>query len=400
MEVLHISFSRSGGAGQVAVALNKALQELGHKSDLKTVSDVNLWESPLAHPLLTFLAAIDRFVVQSTHSPTLFSAFRARMSSSRLERAVIASTAQIIHLHWVSGVLSKEAILRIHESGKKIVWTLHDTAPFTGGCHQNFDCVGFQADCKNCPQVKPFFKGIPTKNFQTSKANRIGNTSTVYVAPSKWLAEKAASSSLLRSSHIEVVPNPVREEFYVEASNSGFPTFLNGLHNLTLLVANDLTDPNKNVKQLVEIVKNFNLVTNNKMNLILVGRGGTELHSPSRGVYNLGVKNNAELAEIMRSVKINLMVSSAESFSLTTAEALASGSFPIVRRGTAAAELIEEGITGSTFDSFEELLDKWIQIAEILSLNKTHRPPVPAEQFRPINVARRYLGLYGDLIGK
>lgn len=400
MEVLHISFSRSGGAGQVAVALNKALQELGHKSTLKTMSDVNLWESPFAHPLLSLIAAIDRFVVQSSLSPTLFSALRAKMSSSRLERAVITSTAQIIHLHWISGILSRESILRIQKSGKKIVWTFHDTAPFTGGCHQNFECVGFQADCRSCPQVKPFFRGIPTKNLQASMASRIGDTGTIYVAPSKWLAEKAVRSSLLSKSNIEVVPNPVREEFYTEASNGGPDPLLNGLHNLALLVANDLTDPNKNVKQLVEMVWNFNGPTNKRLNLLLVGRGGGDFHSPSRGVYNLGIKNNSELAEIMRNVKINLMVSSAESFSLTTAEALASGSFPIVRRGTAAAELIQEGVTGSSFDSYEELLDNWIQIAEKSPVHKTNRPQLLAEQFRPINVAKQYLGLYGALIGK
>jgi glycosyltransferase involved in cell wall biosynthesis len=214
------------------------------------------------------------------------------------------------------------------------------------------------------------------------------------------LAAKAARSTLLRTSNIEVVPNPVREEFYREASLVGLPTFLRGLTNLAVLVANDLTDPNKNVKQLVELVKNFNETKNNKLNLILVGRGGRDLHSPSCGVYNLGVMNNTELAEIMRNVKISLMVSSAESFSLSTAEALASGSFPLVRRGTAAAELIQEGITGSTFDSYEELLHNWIQMGDTLSMNQINLPSGIADQFRPVNVAKQYLGLYGELIGK
>jgi glycosyltransferase involved in cell wall biosynthesis len=94
------------------------------------------------------------------------------------------------------------------------------------------------------------------------------------------------------------------------------------------------------------------------------------------------------------------MVSSAESFSMSTAEALASGSFPLVRRGTAAAELIQEGITGSTFDSYEELLHNWIQMGDTLSMNQINLPSGIADQFRPVNVAKQYLGLYGELIGK
>ena len=169
MEVLHISFSRSGGAGQVAVALNKALQELGHKSTIKTVTERNLWENPLSHPLLTAIAAIDEFFIKSKKAPTLFSALRSQIGSPRLEREIIASTAQVVHLHWISGILSSHSIQRIEASGKKILWTLHDMAPFTGGCHQSFDCGRYQLDCSGCPQVRPFFTQIPLRNLQNSE---------------------------------------------------------------------------------------------------------------------------------------------------------------------------------------------------------------------------------------
>jgi glycosyltransferase involved in cell wall biosynthesis len=400
MEVLHISFSRTGGAGEVAAALNQALQELGHKSTLKTITPRNLRESPLVHPLLAVLAGIDRFLVQSLHSPTLFSAFRARVSSSRLEKAIIASSAEIVHLHWISGVLSRHSIERIQKSGKKIVWTFHDTAPFTGGCHQNFGCDGFLMDCKNCPQVRPFFSRIPTKNLQLSKAARLSKSDIVYVAPSRWLADKAARSSLLKMSNIEVVPNPVRQEFYGQKSAFWESDLLKKLDNVALLVANDLSDPNKNVSQLVEMVSQFNSSSNQKINLLLVGKGGKGLNSPSQGVYNLGPKSSSQLAQIMRSVRLNLMVSSAESFSLTTAEALATGCFPIVRSGTAAAELIQDGITGSTFDSYDELFDKWRHFARNTKQSATRHINIDAERFKPVNVAIEYVKLYGELIAK
>ena len=43
--------------------------------------------------------------------------------------------ADVIHLHWINqGMLSLTDIRRIIESGKPIVWTMHDMWPFTGIC--------------------------------------------------------------------------------------------------------------------------------------------------------------------------------------------------------------------------------------------------------------------------
>ena len=45
----------------------------------------------------------------------------------------------IIHLHWLSaGFLSVETIGRLGRLGKPLVWTLHDSWSFTGGCHMPF----------------------------------------------------------------------------------------------------------------------------------------------------------------------------------------------------------------------------------------------------------------------
>ena len=62
------------------------------------------------------------------------------------------SQADVIHLHWINqGMLSLKDIRRIIESGKPIVWTMHDMWPFTGICHYAGDCDKYTTHCENCP---------------------------------------------------------------------------------------------------------------------------------------------------------------------------------------------------------------------------------------------------------
>ena len=60
--------------------------------------------------------------------------------------------ADIIHLHWINqGMLSLKNLERIFESGKPVVWTMHDLWPATGICHHPRECDHYHTHCHNCP---------------------------------------------------------------------------------------------------------------------------------------------------------------------------------------------------------------------------------------------------------
>lgn len=60
--------------------------------------------------------------------------------------------ADVIHLHWINqGMLSLKDIQKIIDSGKPIVWTMHDMWPITGICHHAQDCTKYQTQCHTCP---------------------------------------------------------------------------------------------------------------------------------------------------------------------------------------------------------------------------------------------------------
>lgn len=65
IDVAHITFSRSGGAGVVAARLHAALNSGGVSSGLYFQSAKSLREAPLESPALTILAALDDWVVRA-----------------------------------------------------------------------------------------------------------------------------------------------------------------------------------------------------------------------------------------------------------------------------------------------------------------------------------------------
>lgn len=114
--------------------------------------------------------------------------------------------AEVIHLHWVAGILFSPALIDVLQN-KKVVWTLHDMNAFTGGCHYHPTCRKFETHCENCPMLRIFSKDDASARGFALKEALYQFMAPTFVCPSRWLADEAASSTLLRSHPIHVAPN-------------------------------------------------------------------------------------------------------------------------------------------------------------------------------------------------
>ena len=211
MQIDHVTFSASGGAGQVALTLNKVQIERGQDSKFVSYLDTSLREQPIEFPCLTAKAAFDRYLISNRSKSTLTSVSRA---SSEIGTASDIRNGSLVHLHWIEGVLRHESVAQMLNSGRRIVWTLHDMAPFTGGCHHSHECLGFQGTCAGCPQVRTVFQRKISRNHQVKNVFEKHLSNLAIVAPSNWLAERARQSQILRNQPIHVIPNPVRQSFF------------------------------------------------------------------------------------------------------------------------------------------------------------------------------------------
>jgi glycosyltransferase involved in cell wall biosynthesis len=118
----------------------------------------------------------------------------------------------VINLHWVgAGYVQIETLARLRQP---LVWTLHDMWAFTGGCHYSQDCDRYTAACGDCPQLQSSRQNDVSRWIWRRKATSWQFIDLTLVAPSRWLADCARSSSLFRNCRIEVIPNGIDTQVY------------------------------------------------------------------------------------------------------------------------------------------------------------------------------------------
>ncbi|WP_167482924.1 glycosyltransferase [Leptospira mtsangambouensis] len=124
----------------------------------------------------------------------------------------------MINLHWVNYFVSSEDIGKLLLLGKKIVWTLHDEWPFTGGCHYTSGCQGYLSNCFDCLQVTPDLSNLP--KFVHLEKQKYFSSRIDLITPSEWLSKKASVSPFFSKSRIRVIANSVESEWFAKFSKS------------------------------------------------------------------------------------------------------------------------------------------------------------------------------------
>lgn len=401
MRIDHVTFSKSGGAGEVATVLSSAQKKLGADAKLTTLIFKDLRAEPLSSPAITLAAGLDQFAVSSGASPTIISLFRGNLS--QLKHSEIRGDS-IIHLHWIPGVVTHFEVKELLAQGRRVVWTLHDMVPFTGVCHHSHGCDGFKTDCRNCPQVRGPFRG----RVQTSlrqKIFEIAEPNLLVVAPTAWLASQAKSSTVFRNQNIVVIENPIRPEFFnatmeseVRISLSRLSQTKNPFFTLTS-VASDLQNPAKGITELIEIVRQVR-GQGTSVRLQLVGRRGESFHDPKNGVDNLGHLSATELVGVARLTDILVSSSMAESAGLVVREFGAAGVPSLALKAGGIADLISDGESGLLADDYSDLSSKLQLLSsqhEVVKRMGTEAQAL-ALNAMPMKVAQQYLDAYRGLL--
>ena len=356
MQVDHISFSKTGGAGEVASLLASAQQSLGIDAQLINLISGDLRSEPLSNPRITLAAALDHYAVSSHASPTLISHYRARLSQLK-ERRIRKDS--IIHFHWVSGLVSNVDVKQLLAGGRSVVWTLHDMAPFTGVCHHSHDCTGFERSCSSCPQVRGTFRKSVEVNLKNKVFEKI-EPNLVLVAPTHWLASQARKSTVFRYQQIEVIENPVRPEFFqaslaqpgVGSQIQSSPSSEKRL--VFTAVATDLSDPAKGIKNLVAIFTKLKTRFDN-LSLQLVGGRGEPFADSLNGIHWLGMLSVDNLVRVAYETDLLISASTAESAGLVVREFATVGVPTVALRAGGISELIDSGVSGLLCDNLAQL---------------------------------------------
>ena len=167
--------------------------------------------------------------------------------------------ADVIHLHWINqGMLSLKDIRKILQSGKRVVWTMHDIWPATAICHLTMDCRHFETQCQNCRLLpgggsnNDLSARIWRKKQQMLKGQRIK-----IVTCSQWLGDEAKKSALLNRQYITTIPNSIDTHRYRPSDKQKARQLL-GLPQegrIILFASQRVTNPYKGMQYLIDACK-------------------------------------------------------------------------------------------------------------------------------------------------
>ena len=217
MKILHLNRdSTEGGAARAATRLLEGLRREG--ADARLYVQRRSDDNPFVIGPPAALGKARGFarrkfesLIFGLSSGKVKGLFSPAFLPDRLSKHVSAFAPDVVHLHWVARMMRLETLRRLNAP---LVWTLHDSWPFTGGCFLPLDCTRYREQCGKCPVLRSSREEDLSRRVWRRKQKAWQGLNLTVVAPSRWMAGCARGSSLFRNSPVEVIPNGLDIERY------------------------------------------------------------------------------------------------------------------------------------------------------------------------------------------
>ena len=411
MKILYLNGADiEGGAAKAATRLLHGIHALGAEARLyvqRKYGDAPLVDGPrsmfgkalgLARPTLEQL--VSGITPGKANGP-----FCAALLPDGLSMRLKGASADLIHLHWVARMMRLETLSLLTAP---IVWTLHDSWAFTGGCYLPGDCTRYRQSCGACPVLGCAKESDLSHRVWRRKEEAWRGLNLTIIAPSRWMAACARASSLLGKLRIEVIPNGVDVQSYkpVEKHAARKRYSLPKDKKLILFGGKSATlDPNKGFHLYQEALRELAANTRNDQ-VELVFFGSLE---PDK-LSDLGFKSHylgwqdddIGLAQLYSAADVFVLPSIQESLGYTVMEAMACGTPAVAFSQGGVPDLIDHRQNGYLAKPYEpsdlarglgwiiEDKHRWQE----LSFNARRKIE---NAFAMEKVAKRHLDLYQEL---
>lgn len=324
--------------------------------------------------------------------------------TNRIVRQIKIIKPDIIHLHNLHGDFEygsidlKMLFETIADTGSKVIWTLHDCWPITGRCYyfSYKHCEKWMNGCGKCPQKFFDREGIffdhSNKNWEKkSNIYKMIDDLTI-VTVSNWL-KSVVQKSILKDRRIITIYNGIDTDVYKPKKTSREQNKMR-----ILCIGWDRRKGYKDYYRLATLLSEED-------EIIVVGRRPffRRFHSIPNNMKEVDRATSKEkMANIYRSCDVYFNASPAETFGLTTVEALACGTPVIGYKNTATIEIIEaigEGsylVTDGAVDEVKEKLD----ILKKSSINEEKMHKKCHELFRHSRMLDSYMNLYTEVVAR
>lgn len=416
MRVLLISTSeRMGGAAVAASRLMDALKNHGIKAKLlvrdKQTNQITVVS--LNHNWrLVWKFIWERIVIWRANHFKKHNLFAVDIANTGTDITSLPEfqQADVIHLHWINqGMLSLKNIRKILESGKPVVWTMHDMWPCTGICHHARECTRYQQECGECPFLygKKHKHDLSYRIFRQKK-DIYAHHRITFVTCSHWLEEQTRQSALTANQQIECIPNPLNTNLFRphNKQNARQHLQLPVDRKLILFGAFKITDKRKGIDYLVaacKLLAEQHPELKEQMAVVTFGKQSTQLAEmlPFK-VYPLDYVNNEHrLVDMYNAVDLFVTPSLEENLPNTIMEAMACGTPCVGFNVGGIPEMIDHLHNGyvacyKAVDDFANGIYWALTEPDYVSLSEQAcRKAV--SHYSEDSVAKRYIDLYNKL---
>lgn len=243
--------------------------------------------------------------------------------------------ADVIHLHWVNqGMLSLRGIRKILDSGKPVVWTMHDMWPATAICHYPRSCSAFRnGGCHDC-QYLPGGGSAHDLSYRVwkRKAALLRSRNVIFVTCSRWLRSAVSGSQLLNGKQIVSIPNAIdmREFMPKDKREARMRLSLPLDKRLVLFVSQRITEPRKGMEYMLQACGRLAEecpAAKDSIGVVILGGHSDEYEGRLPfDVYPIGyVSDPGKIVDVYNSADVFVLPSLEDNLPNTIMEAMACG---------------------------------------------------------------------------
>jgi len=370
LKIIQITPNDEGGGGVACARLHEGLSQSGASSTLFCKRTIKPRSGTICFkPETSFKSRMVRRLRRNQISrvntpvrpktPSLYS-FDLRVDfGNEVTRQL--PVGDLYHLHSTFGFVDLEAFFAQPLNGPRI-WTIHQMNAFTGGCLYSLGCSHYERSCGSCPILgtegveNDFSRAV----WQAKQRifGRLQSHELRLVAPSRWMADCLARSSLLSRFEQRIIPYGLDTTVFRPLDKRLAREILGVAHDLPLIAFVSQFGGNKAVKGFDCLMRALQVLLDERQ--IRFGALVAGPYLEDRQLLSIPVIETGNIAQewMLRAVysaaDVLVVPSREDNLPNVVLEALACGTPVIGSRVGGIPEMINHGQDGFLFSSEDE----------------------------------------------
>lgn len=339
IRVMQLSAAYAGAQKQIEDAIHDRLKADG--IDCRVLYMVGNNENP---DYIKCERKIEQFIRRLCYKYATKSYRFSRIQTRRIIKEIDLFKPSIFHIHAIHhGYVDFPYLFRyLRLKNIKIIFTVHDMWPFTGGCYHftSINCNGYTTGCNNCKNRQEFHdcRVKNSKKLLDKKLNCYKGQKIVFVAVSEWVKEMMGRS-LIKQYPAYVIQNcvPALDNERVDTEYSDrLSKIIQNRHSLAFIAAS------WNNKKGYDIICSLAELLGDQYILLLAGNASPEQQkSAKRNMVFLGYLSGDKLESLLSVCDLHVSASKEETFGMTFVEAAFSGTRSVGFASTAVEETLK-----------------------------------------------------------